>query len=879
LEEIMAATTHVCTRCSRISPADAVYCYYDGAVLEGYGTRGGGPVNIGAQPFPAPFVFPTGQKCLNFDQLALSCQKNWQAALDVLAQGYLEKFLGGMGRSDLAGAARDAARFPDRDRGLDQFLAKLPSDVVQPPLLGVEPTEVNLGVMKPGEDRAIDLRLENKGMRLIYGSVASDALWLAVGDKGNSNQKLFQFGDMLTIPVKIRGKHVQARNKLQQGKLTIETNAGKIDVFVKMDVPVKPYPDGIFATAKSPRQIAEKAKEKAKDAALLFESGAIAKWYRDNNWTYPVQGPAASGLGAVQQYFEALGLTPPPRVSINTRTVALRGDPGASLQHTIELKTEERRPIYAHGVSDQAWLTVKPAQITGRTATIALVANSIPNQPGTTLKANVTLRSNGNQRFVVPVTLEVGGANAGFDFPTGITSTPAGGGVSTGPLILADRPKPRRDFLIFVPAIALNIALLGVFAYDVLKPKNPEDPDGPGPWKENKGLDYDPQVRLGVSFNERQRFGFVNLDEKDPRDDQKFKRLTYMADGSYNNTCVKIDGSEHLYGQAPGGWAKDDKTGRRLNGVELIKGRKWVSACEYPGKVRVVQTVMIVPNEDTTPARLNTALIHYAVENRDSVPHKVGLRMMVDTYIGSNDGVPFALPGRSDLVMTKVDIADAKQVPEFIQALERPDLNDPGTVATMVLKFPGEFRLNNSKEPPLDPITRLVICRFPGNPEVRWDFEHFDMNDKKKGEQNDSCVTLYWPEEIMPAHTKRAMAFSYGLGRIDVGSSGNGGLALTAPAKPYTGGTFAVTAWVRNPQPGQQVTLELPTGMSLVDERSETQAVGRGSPELGQVSWRVKVARDTKPNTYTLKARTTGTSASVQVPVHANEGTMFGGIR
>ena len=110
-------------------------------------------------------------------------------------------------------------------------------------------------------------------MRLIYGSVASDSLWLAVGDKGNANQKLFQFGDTLSIPVKIRGKHVQARNKVQQGKLTIDTNAGKVEVQVKMDVPVKAYPDGIFAGAKSPRQIAEKAKEKAKEAAAAVRVG------------------------------------------------------------------------------------------------------------------------------------------------------------------------------------------------------------------------------------------------------------------------------------------------------------------------------------------------------------------------------------------------------------------------------------------------------------------------------------------------------------------------------------------------------------------------------------------------------------------------------
>ena len=58
----------------------------------------------------------------------------------------------------------------------------------------------------------------------------------------------------------------------------------------------------------------------------------------------------------MQQYFEALGLTPPPKVSISERSVSLRGDVNGKCTHTIELKTEEKRPIYAHGVSDQGWL-------------------------------------------------------------------------------------------------------------------------------------------------------------------------------------------------------------------------------------------------------------------------------------------------------------------------------------------------------------------------------------------------------------------------------------------------------------------------------------------------------------------------------------------
>jgi hypothetical protein len=847
--------SNTCSHCSRVSPVDAIYCYFDGAVLSAaYGERG--PVKVGTQPFPAPFVFPGGQTCRNFDQLALACQNHWKVALEVLQEGYLEKFLAGMGRSDLAGAAREAARFPDRDRGLDQFLAKLPSDAIKPPLLAVEPTEINLGQVTVGTERSFELRLENRGMRLIYGSISSDSLWLALGGRSNSTQKLFEFGDHLSVPIQIRAKHLRARNKPQQAKLVIDSNAGRVEVLVKMEVPVKPYPNDVFAGVRSPRQLAEKAKEKPKEAAVLFESGAVARWYQDNNWTYPVQGPAASGLGAVQQFFEALGLTPAPKVEISERAVALSGSAGGRAMHQLEVRTREKRPIYAHGVSDQTWLTVMPAQLHGRSATIQLVVNRIPDDAGQTLQANVTIRSNGNQRFVVPVSLTIdASANP---FTTTTEKTP----------MISSLPT-RRGFLHLVPAALLGMSVSGVVAYDLLTHR--EQGEGyppPPPRGGEEGFEIDPVIRLGVSFNERQRFGFVTLDEKDPNYPDKFKRLTYKEDGSYNNTCIKIDGDENLYGQAPGQWARDDKTRRPLNNIMLIPRRKWISAWEYPGRVRVTQTVMVVPNDDTRPAKLNTALVHYRIENRDNVPHKVGIRIMLDTYIGGNDGVPFALAGRDQLVTTKIDLQNTKDIPEFIQALERPNLADAGTKATMVLKFADGFRLS-SNDPPLDPIVRLIICRFPGNPEIRWDVPQWDMNDKARGEQNDSCVLLYWPEQVMPPHTARTMAFTYGLGSISpVGPDAS--LALYTAAKPKPGSTFTVSAWVKNPRLGQSVMLHLPAQMSFVDAGAATQTVAKANTELGQVSWKVKVARDAQPGLYKLTGSMAGKQASVQVPVREN---------
>src|ERR1044071_4760538 len=105
------AMTKLCSHCSRVNPSEALYCYWDGASLAGSGAEG--PLKVGSQAFPSPFVFPSGHACKNFDQLALTCQQNWEAARDLLAQGYLEKFLGGLGRLDLAQAAQAAKQAPN----------------------------------------------------------------------------------------------------------------------------------------------------------------------------------------------------------------------------------------------------------------------------------------------------------------------------------------------------------------------------------------------------------------------------------------------------------------------------------------------------------------------------------------------------------------------------------------------------------------------------------------------------------------------------------------------------------------------------------------------------------------------------------------------
>src|SRR5262245_7888967 len=101
----------LCTKCSRANPPEAIYCYFDGVVLAGH-ERAAAQAG-GARAFANPFVFPTGQACHSFDELALACQDHWATAVGLLRDGYLEGFFKGLGRVDLALAAREAAHFPD----------------------------------------------------------------------------------------------------------------------------------------------------------------------------------------------------------------------------------------------------------------------------------------------------------------------------------------------------------------------------------------------------------------------------------------------------------------------------------------------------------------------------------------------------------------------------------------------------------------------------------------------------------------------------------------------------------------------------------------------------------------------------------------------
>jgi hypothetical protein len=927
-----------CTKCSRANPRDAVYCYYDGMVLNGHG-RAGGPVAVGLQAFASPFVFPSGKVCRNFNELALACQDDWSAAKDLLQQGFLGGFLGGLGRIDLAMAAKQAAAFPDHDRGLDELLGKLPADVLHPPKLSLETQEINLGHTPFGTTRKLELRMENLGGRLLYGTVSCSEGWLSFGDQPGISQKAFQFTHELTLPVRVVGDRLRASNKPIETQIVIESSGGTKTVVVRAQVPVKPFPPGVLGGSKSPRQVAEKAKANPKEAAALFERGEVRNWYKDNGWTYPVQGRDSSGLGAVQQFFEALGLTPAPKVDVSQRSIGLAGNAGQRLHHVIEVKTEEKRPVYADGTSDSEWLEVGRAKLNGRVATIPLTV-SVPNKPGHTLSAKLTVLANGNQRFVIPVNLQVGGTYvpappvAALAVPAraAMAAVPVAAAVVASPVvsampvaaspfedelsaiatsraapIAAPRTSSRRDsaptdparaFLHLIPAGLLLVAVLSVVIVDVVKAKQPagdstsqvdpkkkpdappdhpdEDPQDPTknvtPPKEKKSDWYDKKTlkdsapRLGLAFSDddldgTMRFGLVMEGVPDPRPEYagKFKKLTYWEKGTSNNTIVKIGTSEWYFGKRlprQNEWTGPKGANKNKKLPDGRVGRTSEMEFRVDSGIRVKQHVEIVPGDSRL---LDTCLVLYTITNYGDTRQTVGLRVMLDTYIGANDGVPFQIPGERGFLTTKGDY-DQKHMPDYIEAVENPDdPNNVGTVVRMGLKgihLPGIGYIED--------INLLRICRWPkdiGN-EAGWEWEPVESMDKIP-DAKDSCVVLYWAHRLMSPGEVRHMAFTYGLSKLEISGSGNDeapappakdetAMAMSVPGQVFTNSEFVVTGYLWRTKPGQKVKLKLPdSGLTLADGEKAEKVLEETGPGRVKVEWKVRAGAT---GTYKIQA-------------------------
>jgi hypothetical protein len=392
-----------CSRCSRVNPEEASFCYFDGI-----GLGGRSHASAGVQmDFPKPIRYPSGKTCSNFNELASTILSDWTVSLDMMKKGEFGTFFSGIGRLDLAMVATESAKHPEPVQGLDQFLARLPSQPIPPADLEVDPPTLDLGTLKPGKDIKCSVKIRNKGRRILYGSVSIEGIpWLSIGEgKPRSRSRFNTFQDA-PLPMTVFTNSLRTSEKTVEGKLIFETSGGNLIVPVTAEIPIRPFMIGTLAGAKSPKQLAEKAKANPTGAAVLFENGTVESWYKENGWVYPVPKPPAQGLAAIQQFFEALGYVKPPKVLTTTNDLLFELQPGDVKEQTITLFNEEKKSTYAYAKSDKPWVRIAKPVLKGGKAYLK-ISVSTSELPTSLELATLSITTNGNQSIKVNIEAQV----------------------------------------------------------------------------------------------------------------------------------------------------------------------------------------------------------------------------------------------------------------------------------------------------------------------------------------------------------------------------------------------------------------------------------------------------------------------------------------
>jgi hypothetical protein len=381
----------VCPRCQRANPAEAVYCHFDGVVLM--------PPPGGALPpgiLPQEFVFPSGRRCKTYDDLVQGCQYEWEDARTLLKRGEFSPYFARIGRLDLARAAREAQEQPDTDIALHELVAELPATRVQGPRLDLQPRRVLIGPVPAGRDDEVRLTVVNQGKGLLQGklSVSEGGQWLHAGGDGNGGHVALKAARAQEVLLKVTTRGLAAPQSYS-ARLTVVSNGGVVDVPVRLDVAVVPFGRGPFQGAISPRDLAERMRSSPKAAVPFLENGDIAAWFATNGWTYPVPGATARGVAAVQQFFEHLGLSKPPPLTLADPVRHFNCEPGEPVPGKMTLRTTARKWVYAEVTSDAPWLVVSTPTVSGaQQATIAFEID--PDRMPEARQYEATLRVAGN---------------------------------------------------------------------------------------------------------------------------------------------------------------------------------------------------------------------------------------------------------------------------------------------------------------------------------------------------------------------------------------------------------------------------------------------------------------------------------------------------
>lgn len=212
--------------------------------------------------------------------------------------------------------------------------------------------------------------------------------------------------------------------------------------------------------------------------------------------------------------------------------------------------------------------------------------------------------------------------------------------------------------------------------------------------------------------------------------------LYNFPDSTTSETMIRINSSDYFF---------DDY----VNFVSISADRKSCVATAYIDEVLVTQTTSIVRNANSSTE--NVVSIRYTCENQSSENKTIGVRIMMDTMLGNNDGAPFRVNGVS---VTKELEFRGSSIPQVYQAYD--SLTDTSLTAT------GYFYYNASEKP-----DKVQFAYWPNVRGASWNYT-IDPSDYLT---SDSAVLAYFNEKSVAPGGSVSAGTYYGAYQTGTASS------------------------------------------------------------------------------------------------------------
>jgi hypothetical protein len=312
-------------------------------------------------------------------------------------------------------------------------------------------------------------------------------------------------------------------------------------------------------------------------------------------------------------------------------------------------------------------------------------------------------------------------------------------------------------------------------------------------------------------------------------------------------TTIKIDNKNYIFG----GPSKKTqrRTGQSAEFGTIVSQKKDTETLETVvqfEKIIVTQTLRFF-RSPTTRVK-DAVLISYDILNLDTTKHDVGIRLMLDTKLGSNDGAPFRI---GDTEITSELELDKSKLADYWMTFD--SLSTPNVIAQGTLKL-GDLQIY--------PPDKLILSNWGTLVDHPWEINYQEGRSFIRTGENekDTALGLYWEPVALEPSENRTIKTLYGLGEITL-SPGELSLGLTAPKEIPINSTeeHLIMAYIYNSggfdAHNSSLEFKIPKGLSITEGKLSTTHPLLKTGETLQIPIKIKLNDNVAPGTFKIGFR------------------------